>query len=83
MKAFERGCHLPVIFGVFAAFFVYMIARDLTTGEIWRGAPEPVITLARDPERFYRMIALFTVLALIFLGGVVWSLRLLLRRKPK
>lgn len=83
MKAFEKGYHLPVIFGVSAAFLIYMIAHDLRTGEIWRGGPEPGITLATNPEEFYMLIILFAVLALISLGGVVWSLRILFRRKSR
>jgi len=81
MKALRTGYHLPVVLALCAVFFLSMIARDLGTGAIWRGGPEPTITVAGDPVSFYSMIAFFAVMALIFLGGAVWSLVLLRRKK--
>ncbi len=83
MKALDKGYHLPVAFSMFGAFFTYMVVRDLRTGEIWRGGPVPTITLAKDTADFYRMIVFFSVLALTFWGGMLWTLCLILRRKAK
>jgi len=46
MKALDKGFHLPGVFGLLGIFFVWMLAYDLWTGEIWRGGPRPTITLA-------------------------------------
>jgi hypothetical protein len=83
MKAFDKGYHLPVVFGLFGIFFVSMLAYDLWTGEVWRGGPKPAITLANDVTEFYVMIFFLAVMSLIWWGGVVWTLVLLLRRKAK
>ena len=84
-KALDKGWHLPIMFSLFGAFFTYMIVRDLGTGEIWRGpggVPD-VITLAKKPADFYVMIFFFSAMALTFWGGVIWTLFLLFRSKPK
>ena len=83
MKALDKGYHLPVAFGVFGAFFTYMLVRNLRTGEIWRGGPVPAITVARDASEFYSMIVFFSVMALTFWGGTLWTLCLIFRRKAK
>ena len=83
MKPSGRGLQLPVIFGLFAAFFIYMIVRDLKAGEIWRGGPDPVITLAGDPRNYYSMIVFFAVMALIFLGGSIWTVFLLHKQRQR
>jgi hypothetical protein len=84
MSALDRGYHLPVVFSLFAAFFTYMVIRDLSTGEIWRGGSHAAtITLAKDAGRFYAMISAFSVLALTFYGGTFWTLFLIFRRRAK
>jgi hypothetical protein len=83
MKALDKGYHLAVAFSMFAAFFTYMLLRDLRTGEIWRGGPVPTITLAKDAAQFYSMIVFFSVLAVTFWGGTLWILYLISRRKAK
>ena len=83
MKALDKGYHLPVAFSLFAAFFTYMLVRDLRTGEIWRGGPVPTISLAKDAPQFYSMILFFSALALTFWGGTLWTLYLMSRRKTK
>ena len=83
MKALDKGYHLPVAFALFGVFFVSMLVYDLRTGEIWRGGPEPTITVVKDAAQFYTMISFFVAMSLVWWGGVVWTLVLLLRRKSK
>jgi len=83
MNALDKGYHLPVGFSLFGLFFTYMVLRDLRTGEIWRGGPAPTITLANHAGEFYVMLVAFSAFALIFWGGTIWTLFLILRRKPK
>jgi hypothetical protein len=82
MKALDQGYHLSVAFSMFGAFFTYMVVRDLHTGEIWRGGPVPTITLAKHAAEFYGMIVFFSVLALTFGGGTLWTLYFLLLDRP-
>ena len=70
-------------FALFGVFFVSMLVYDLRTGEIWRGGPEPTITVVKDAAQFYTMISFFVAMSLVWWGGVVWTLVLLLRRKSK
>ena len=84
MKALDRGYHLPVMFGLFGLFFAWMVVHDLRTGAIWRGwRYPPTITLAKDPAEFYVFIAFLSLIALIFLGGAVSTLFVLLRRQAQ
>lgn len=83
MNALDKGYHLPVVFSLFGLFFASMVIYDLRTGEIWRGGPKPTIAVVNDAGQFYIMISGFSVMALAFLGGAVWTLFLLLRRKTK
>ena len=83
MNALDKGYHLPVAFSLFGAFLTYMVMRDLRAGEIWRGGPEPTITLAKDAGDFYSMIVFLSALALTFWGGTLWTLFLIFRRKAK
>ncbi len=84
MNALDKGYHLPVVFSLFGAFFTYMVVHDLRTGEIWRGGGhQPGITLVKDAGDFYNVIVGFSVLALTFWVGTLWTLFLLFRRKTK
>ena len=84
MNALDKGCHLPVAFSLFAAFFTYMVVRDLRTGEIWRGGGnDATITLAKDAGDFYVLIGVLLALALTFWGATIWTLFLLFRRRTK
>ena len=82
MKALDRGYHLPVVFGLFGILLTYMVVRDLSTGEIWRGpGHEATITLAGGAGDFYSTVVFLSALALTFWGGTAWTLALLLRRR--
>ena len=83
MRAIDKDYHLPVVLGLFAAFFTYMVVRDLQTGEIWRGGPEPTITLSRDATQFYVMIVFLSGMALTFWGGTIALLYTLFSRHTK
>jgi hypothetical protein len=84
MNVLDKGCHLPVALSLFAAFFTYMVVRDLRTGEIWRGGGhDATITLAKDAGDFYTMIVFLAALALTFWGGTAWTLFMMFRRRPK
>lgn len=70
-SSLDEGHHVPLIFGALAFFFLAMIFKDLLTGVIWLGGHDAMVRLEENRKGFYLVIMIFTVMAAIFLYGMV------------